>query len=75
MLGSPPLARGVRPADRHLDLRLGITPACAGSTLQIGPRMDGKWDHPRLRGEYERDAYYERRRRGSPPLARGVLPL
>ena len=71
--GSPPLARGVR-VEHMRDLRqLRITPACAGSTdfKTLGAKK--YWDHPRLRGEYCKRMHRLLRRRGSPPLARGVL--
>ena len=70
--GSPPLARGI-----HLDFldfvrAVRITPACAGNTLS--PKNKGRQteDHPRLRGEYEKDVAKKQTNKGSPPLARGI---
>ena len=52
-LGSSPHARGALHPLIHLCMRLGIIPACAGSTIlgcaQLGPYED----HPRMRGEHE----------------------
>ena len=71
--GSPPLARGVR-VEHMRDLRqLRITPACAGSTCRTHEGLEAVEDHPRLRGEYCKRMHRLLRRRGSPPLARGVL--
>ena len=71
--GSPPLARGI-PADFEVMIPVvGITPACAGNT--VDPEMV-LWlfrDHPRLRGEYELEGKPPLRFWGSPPLARGIL--
>ena len=73
-LGSPPLARGI-----HLDFldfvrAVRITPACAGNTLS--PKNKGRQteDHPRLRGEYEKDVAKKQTNKGSPPLAQGIPP-
>ena len=52
VVGSPPLARGVRYNARQASDSARITPACAGSTLSD---IIDTWlteDHPRLRGEY-----------------------
>ena len=71
--GSPPLARGVLFIRIRSMQHLRITPACAGSTdfKTLGAKK--YWDHPRLRGEYCKRMHRLLRRRGSPPLARGVL--
>ena len=73
LLGSPPLARGIRSFCHVGNLLIGITPACAGNTedflrFHIRPR-----DHPRLRGEYSVIMLFASFLRGSPPLARGIL--
>ena len=50
--GSPPLARGVPRGSIEVENKRGITPACAGSTMDRG-LVKAFWkDHPRLRGEY-----------------------
>ena len=71
-LGSPPLARGILCEEGTSRIKRGITPACAGNTwaslfLSGLPR-----DHPRLRGEYNGNAFILSRIWGSPPLARGI---
>ena len=73
-LGSPPLARGLLVAIVACSVAVGITPACAGTTLctiHIGGTLK---DHPRLRGDYQKDLSNGMRVVGSPPLARGLLP-
>ena len=52
ILGSPPLARGIQMNSSKKGLGGGITPACAGNTLQSFPFSFVYEDHPRLRGEY-----------------------
>ena len=51
-LGSPPHARGARGAAVHGILLSGITPACAGSTTEVGDITYNNGDHPRMRGEH-----------------------
>ena len=55
--GSPPHARGRRFPCVRVDKVLGITPACAGKTLDTIPRRTGGGDHPRMRGE---DSWFSR---------------
>ena len=70
--GSPPHARGARvPAQSAVNGR-GITPACAGSTRTWAARDDPARDHPRMRGEHEKERADLLERRGSPPHARGA---
>ena len=72
MIGSPPLARGVRFVRLWDSNGQGITPACAGSTVfVIAVNIDSE-DHPRLRGEYPPSGILIVPTIGSPPLARGV---
>ena len=71
-LGSPPLARGVRYIIISRNWKVRITPACAGSTIKRIFAGMKAWDHPRLRGEYEKYAGSRLIKVGSPPLARGV---
>ena len=74
-MGSPPLARGVRLIMVRVGSARRITPACAGSTHLQTDKDNLEKDHPRLRGEYYVDVQYSKNHLGSPPLARGVLPL
>ena len=54
-LGSPPLARGVLNRCSYICQLIRITPACAGSTIYSYGYQQGYRDHPRLRGEYDRE--------------------
>ena len=70
--GSSPHARGARPCAAFVSWRIGIIPACAGSTRR---RRDGRGrvgDHPRMRGEHKVKALAQNRRPGSSPHARGA---
>ena len=71
-LGSPPLARGVQTTVAHYFGYEGIIPACAGSTTKIHSGSHHHKDHPRLRGEYQRNSSQVISWRGSSPLTRGV---
>ena len=51
-MGSPPLARGIRDFLSCCVVLCGITPACAGNTVDKCIDCDFLRDHPRLRGEY-----------------------
>ena len=50
----------------------GITPACAGNSRSQDYICRCQGDHPRLRGEQERDVLVHYSPLGSPPLARGT---
>ena len=52
VLGSSPLARGLRVGRRSGRLRGGIIPARAGFTRAAPRRWIVRWDHPRSRGVY-----------------------
>ena len=52
LLGSPPPTRGTQYHGFHVKPGMGITPAYAGNTKQIGEVKDDERDHPRLRGEH-----------------------
>ncbi|CAG7844724.1 hypothetical protein USB125703_00971 [Pseudoclavibacter triregionum] len=72
---TPPLARGALDGRAGPGELRGITPARTGSTA---PRRHGapcRRDHPRSRGEHRAQAPCLRCARGSPPLARGALPV
>ena len=72
MPGSPPRARGA-PVD-SADYRppVGITPACAGSTVVRRGWCLPSRDHPRVRGEHLGGRAAIDALRGSPPRARGA---
>ena len=71
--GSPPLARGILLWVAGCACASGITPACAGNTLEVQALQIVDGDHPRLRGEYHRAKQKSILKMGSPPLARGIL--
>ena len=73
ILGSPPLARGKDDSNLATLRQIGITPACAGKSLLVFTKSIFNRDHPRLRGEKYTTKPKHRRRRGSPPLARGKV--
>ena len=56
-----------------MEKKCRITPACAGSTTLFADISHVHWDHPRLRGEYYGVEVDFVNKKGSPPLARGVL--
>ena len=72
MVGSSPLARGLRCHFRPGRRRRWIIPARAGFTLR--GRLDGRGrpDHPRSRGVYRGGCSRALSRLGSSPLARGL---
>ena len=69
--GSPPRARGKELRHRKRCGAGGITPACAGKSLDFGCIVSGKRDHPRVRGEKVLFRRGLRSALGSPPRARG----
>ena len=71
--GSSPLARGLLRDLHGEQRRVRIIPARAGYTPRGLPALRQRQDHPRLRGVYGVDLGRLRRRRGSSPLARGLL--
>ena len=70
ILGSPPLAREQLASTVWDSVTSGITPACAGTTLESNNRIFQLWDHPRLRGNNLWGMEVSVQRAGSPPLAR-----
>ena len=68
--GSPPLAREQLKIPLSKFIRLGITPACAGTTIFIDRYSIRNRDHPRLRGNNSPLFEILPRKPGSPPLAR-----
>ena len=73
--GSSPLARGLPDAGERTEAVRGIIPARAGFTDRFGGRRLREPDHPRSRGVYSCGRLGFRMRRGSSPLARGLLGL
>ena len=71
--GSSPLARGLPVHWYAPDWPTGIIPARAGFTGRGRPSAGRPGDHPRSRGVYGYEGWRERNRRGSSPLARGLL--
>ena len=52
--------------------RLGIIPACAGSTLISRPKRSLTWDHPRMCGEHTFQPAVNVMQGGSSPHVRGA---
>ena len=73
--GSPPLTRGIQHYILGYMAGVRITPAYAGNTIVPGCFADFRWDHPRLRGEYQVESDDRRTIQGSPPLTRGILSI
>src|SRR5690606_8556484 len=71
-LGSPPRPRGAPLGRTLIDFSVGITPACAGSTVASRTVRDGNGDHPRVRGEHPALLKKLMTAFGSPPRARGA---
>ena len=74
LVGSSPLARGLRVSRGHDDEREGIIPARAGFTDAAVPENYDGWDHPRSRGVYDVYDFCATKQSGSSPLARGLPP-
>ena len=70
--GSSPRARGAQKKHVEHALRVGIIPACAGSTSVMRYRLSHPWDHPRVRGEHPAGVRPTDRDGGSSPRARGA---
>ena len=70
-LGSPPHVRGpLLPKVEKMKM-VGITPACAGTTLQNHDRNAASRDHPRMCGDHSQCWTAKIISRGSPPHVRG----
>ena len=72
LLGSSPLARGLRRGCRGLRGRDRIIPARAGFTQPSSPSWNCSRDHPRSRGVYTTILSFLELFTGSSPLARGL---
>ena len=75
LTGSPPRARGKVSVPQHGGGALGITPACAGKSAPSRRHQAPTRDHPRVRGEKVRLPEVADRVMGSPPRARGKVPM
>ena len=71
--GSPPRVRGKRRGHPQGGRRVGITPACAGKTIQPLIALPGRGDHPRVCGENSSRKSRTASGSGSPPRVRGKL--
>ena len=72
-LGSPPRVRGKHHLMFLKHTIIGITPACAGKTLNLNVKIIAKKDHPRVCGENLACLCLLSREKGSPPRVRGKL--
>ena len=72
-VGSSPLARGLQPQEKFLELCAGIIPARAGFTFHLLEDDRVLPDHPRSRGVYQPEGIDLGGQHGSSPLARGLL--
>ena len=70
--GSSPHARGAHHLPRAVEEKLGIIPACAGSTAYGKPAFPEEGDHPRMRGEHLSWRIHANTSLGSSPHARGA---
>ena len=70
--GSPPRVRGILHLSDLPDNGMGITPACAGNTLDNSSTRFSTRDHPRVCGEYLNLGRYPSSKEGSPPRVRGI---
>ena len=71
--GSPPRVREPRAAISGGEFLAGITPACAGTTLQFSENCVKRWDHPRVCGNHRFNKSSANSCRGSPPRVREPL--
>ena len=71
--GSSPHARGAHPVTPSGQGRMGVIPACAGSTFVRLTHVIRPRGHPRMRGEHVFYLDRPKRPRGSSPHARGAL--
>ena len=70
-LGSPPLVRGKVSSISYTPPSYGITPACAGKSIDNDTSSLLVKDHPRLCGEKKVSNLSIGKEKGSPPLVRG----
>ena len=72
-LGSPPHVRGKAFATFPIVFATGITPACAGKSLEMKTLKRRLWDHPRMCGEKCSVSVLSCYEVGSPPHVRGKV--
>ena len=72
-VGSPPRVRGKECAPADVNLRNGITPACAGKSSTHRTGFCGTKDHPRVCGEKAKLSGCGNFLGGSPPRVRGKV--
>ena len=65
--------RGAHINDSHSFVRVGIIPACAGSTEVVKKHHLDFWDHPRMCGEHMATMHCAAQLLGSSPHVRGAL--
>ncbi len=70
--GSSPHVRGALVRLLTVVSKVGIIPACAGSTIAAGMRTPSPWDHPRMCGEHDYDGDMVHAAAGSSPHVRGA---
>ena len=71
MKGSPPHVRGPHGFYILYSNYIGITPACAGTTIIITFNRVFRRDHPRMCGDHQIEKEKEGIAKGSPPHVRG----
>ena len=69
--GSPPRVRGKGFRTMPMQIRAGITPACAGKSQHWKAKFPGIQDHPRVCGEKGKCPRLINLKPGSPPRVRG----
>ena len=74
-MGSPPPTRGLQEQYYLRMPRDRITPAHAGTTINLIFLLFLSGDHPRPRGDYHKGTPYAVEQLGSPPPTRGLPPL
>ena len=72
--GSSPHTRGALACGQGMSSRTGIIPAYAGSTCDRAFRRYSSTDHPRIRGEHDRNTATQAMIMGSSPHTRGAPP-
>ena len=71
VLGSPPRVRGKAVLDEKGGEKYGITPACAGKSMEYSASFRTARDHPRVCGEKMQILIGSGMDWGSPPRVRG----
>lgn len=74
-VGSPPRMREKGLVCLERDIRVGITPACAGKRPMHSISCLSCRDHPRMCGEKRFSAVFHRAMSGSPPHVRGKADM